>query len=163
MMSAQKALAVSGEKKAGKTTLLEKLIPALARRGVRTAVIKHDGHGFYPDREGTDTNRVFTAGAVGAAVFDGEKFQVVKRVPVAEQELISLFPEADLVLLEGFKASSWPKIEVLGKTGRSVVNEPGTLIAVVTEGESPHPHVLKFHPEEAEELAEFLCAWRKNG
>ena len=93
-MSAQKVLAVSGEKKAGKTTLLEKLIPALARRGVRTAVIKHDGHGFYPDREGTDTNRVFAAGAVGAAVFDGEKFQVVKRVPVAVKKM----PDASMEL-----------------------------------------------------------------
>ena len=42
--------------------LLEKLIPVLNRRGFQCAVIKHDGHGFAPEREGTDTHRLLSAG-----------------------------------------------------------------------------------------------------
>ena len=38
--------------------------------------------------------------AVGAAVFDGEKFQLVKRAPISETELVGCFPEADVILLE---------------------------------------------------------------
>ena len=46
-------IAVSGVKNSGKTTLLVKLIPALNARGVKTVVLKHDGHSFAADREGT--------------------------------------------------------------------------------------------------------------
>ena len=157
-MRKQRIVAVSGAKKTGKTSLIEKLIPALTRRGLRTAIIKHDGHGFAPDREGTDTCRALSAGAMGAAVFDGEKFQAVKRAVVTERELVALFPEADLVLLEGFKASQWPKIEVLGESAESVVGDPGTLLAVMTESERSVLNVPKFRPDEAEKLAEYLCA-----
>ena len=56
-------IAVSGVKNSGKTTLIEKLLPALNARGVKTAVLKHDGHSFAADREGTDTCRFLAAGA----------------------------------------------------------------------------------------------------
>ncbi len=96
-------VAVCGAKNVGKTTLIEGLLGAPSRRGVRVAVIKHDGHRFEPDREGTDSFRALSAGAMGAAVFDGEKFQLVKRAAVTERELAALFPEAELILLEGGK------------------------------------------------------------
>ena len=50
--------AVSGVKNSGKTTFMEKLISELAGQGYRVAVIKHDGHEFQADREGTDTYRM---------------------------------------------------------------------------------------------------------
>ena len=37
-------LAVSGLHNSGKTTLLEKLLPALRSRGLKVGIIKHDGH-----------------------------------------------------------------------------------------------------------------------
>ena len=79
-------LAVSGVHNSGKTTLLEKLLPVLRSRGLKVGVIKHDGHDFTPDVPGTDSFRMRQAGADGVA---------------------------DLVLLEGFKDSGWPKIEVV--------------------------------------------------
>src|SRR3989304_3943270 len=56
-------VSILGKSGAGKTTLLEALIPALARRGYRTAVIKHTSHGFDLDREGKDSYRLQKAGA----------------------------------------------------------------------------------------------------
>ena len=50
-------IAVSGEKNSGKTTLIEAVLPILAARGYRVAVIKHDGHSFEPDVPGTATRR----------------------------------------------------------------------------------------------------------
>ncbi|MBR3719385.1 MAG: molybdopterin-guanine dinucleotide biosynthesis protein MobB, partial [Firmicutes bacterium] len=61
-------------------------------------------------RPGTDTRRFFDAGAMGTAVFDGEKFMLVKRQPVNETQLFDAFPEADLILIEGLKGSSYPKL-----------------------------------------------------
>ena len=56
-------LAVSGLHNSGKTTLLEKLLPALRSRGLKVGVIKHDGHDFTPDVPGTDSYRLREAGA----------------------------------------------------------------------------------------------------
>lgn len=102
--------AVSGEKNSGKTTLIEAVLPILTARGYSIAVVKHDGHSFAPDVPGTDTRRFFDAGAMGTAVFDGEKFMLVKRQPVDETQLFEAFPEADLILIEGLKGSSYPKL-----------------------------------------------------
>ena len=106
-------LAVCGVKNSGKTTLLEKITAHLSKEGIKIAVIKHDGHSFVPDRPGTDSFRLKAAGAYGAAVFSSQCFSIVKDTdpPVTEADLISFFPEADLILLEGFKNSPYPKIE----------------------------------------------------
>lgn len=137
-------VAVSGVKNSGKTTLITQMLPHLAGAGLRTAVIKHDGHSFLPDPVDTDTGRVLAAGAWGAAVFDGEKYKVVRREVVDEARLISLFPEADLILLEGFKSSPWPKLELV-RDGVSAapVCDPGTLLALVTDLPIQIPGVKK--------------------
>ena len=104
--------AISGEKNSGKTTLIEAVLPILAERGYRVAVIKHDGHSFEPDVSGTDTRRFFDAGAIGTAVFDSEKFMLVKRQSVNERQLFEAFPDADLILIEGLKDSGYAKLRL---------------------------------------------------
>jgi len=127
-------VAVSGVKNSGKTTLIESVLPLLAEAGLNVAVVKHDGHSFIPDPPGTDTGRFMAAGAAGTAIFDGEKFKVVKRQPVTEDLLITQFPEADLILLEGFKYTAWPKLEVVRKgNSEAPVSDPATLLALVTD------------------------------
>ena len=126
-------VAISGIKNSGKTTLIEAVLPLLTEAGLNVAVIKHDGHSFDPDPPGTDTGRFMAAGATGTAIFDGEKFKIVKRQPVTEALLIQQFPEADLILLEGFKYTSWPKLEVVrGAVSQAPVSDPATLLALVT-------------------------------
>ena len=62
-------LAVSGLHNSGKTTLLEKLLPALRSRGLKVGIIKHDGHDFTPDVPGTDSYRLREAGLLLIVVF----------------------------------------------------------------------------------------------
>ena len=150
-------IAVSGVKNSGKTTLIEKLIPALNARGVKTAVLKHDGHSFAADREGTDTCRFLAAGAMGAAIFDGEKFQAVKFAAVTERDLIALYPEAELILLEGFKWTDYPKLELVRRgVSSSPVCDRDTLLALVTDTDCRIPNVPTFGFEDIEPLAELL-------
>lgn len=86
--------AVSGVKNSGKTTFMEKLISELAGQGYRVAVIKHDGHEFQADREGTDTYRMRQAGAYGTCIFSSGQWQVVKQQQdVRAEELAEFFPE----------------------------------------------------------------------
>lgn len=156
-MKKQKIIAVSGSKNAGKTTLIERLIPILTERGLSVATIKHDGHCFDADRPGTDSHRHLSAGAIGSAVFDGEKYQLVKRATVKESTLISMFPEADLILLEGFKRSDWPKIEVVRKSVSQIpVCAEESLLAVVTDLPSLSVSIPVFGLEEVDKIAEFI-------
>lgn len=102
--------AISGYKNSGKTTLMTRLIAELTRRGYRVAAIKHDGHDFQPDVPGTDSFRHREAGAYGAAVFSAHRFMVTKTWEKPDESaLIAAFPEADVILLEGFKHSDYPK------------------------------------------------------
>lgn len=107
--------AISGYKNSGKTTLTVKLVKRLTELGYRVATIKHDGHDFEPDVPGTDSYRHREAGAYGCAVFSGNRWMVTKEQPEREEQkvdeytLFQIFPEADIILLEGFKNSGWPK------------------------------------------------------
>lgn len=102
--------AISGFKNSGKTTLMCALVAELVRRGYRVATIKHDGHDFELDVPGTDSFRHREAGAYGTAVFSNHRYMVTKTWENCDiQSLFSAFPEADVLLLEGFKDSGYPK------------------------------------------------------
>lgn len=128
-------LAVSGVKNSGKTTLITKLLPELKKRGLQVAVIKHDGHDFEADVPGTDSWKYAQAGADGTCVFSAKKYMVVKYAPEPSvEELVGAFPEADVILLEGFKYSEYPKIEVIRKGNSSEsVCDPKNLLGIVTD------------------------------
>lgn len=101
---------IGGYKNSGKTTLITKLIPKLKERGCRVAVIKHDGHDFETDIPGTDSYRHQKAGAYGTAVFSSNRFLITKEYKgIDEKQLMKAFPEADIILVEGLKNSSYPK------------------------------------------------------
>ena len=124
MSAAPAVLCVSGLKNSGKTALIEALIPLLAAEGVRTAVVKHHGHGFageIPDKPGSDTYRFFAAGALGTVIYDDGIFSLVKREGVHARDLISFFPDADLIIVEGAKDEAWPRIAML-RTGQALAD-----------------------------------------
>lgn len=101
----------------GKTTLLEKLIAELKRRGYRVAAIKHDAHRFDIDHEGKDSWRLTQAGADTMLIMSTEKLAMVKQYTTAEapglvESVASYCSDVDIVLTEGFRKSPLPKIEV---------------------------------------------------
>lgn len=102
--------AISGLKNSGKTTLIVTLIQRLKEQGFLVATIKHDGHDFESDVPKTDSYRHQKAGAYGTAVFSSKRFLITKEQSgIDENDLIQAFPEADIILLEGFKNSTYPK------------------------------------------------------
>jgi molybdopterin-guanine dinucleotide biosynthesis protein B len=156
-------LAVSGFKNSGKTTLIECVLPLLADRGLNVAVIKHDGHRFEADVPGVDTRRFLQAGASGAAVFDYEKYMLVKKEAVSEKRLLSAFSDADLILMEGFKSSLWPKIEVLSADS-GFACDPATLIAFALPNGVAAPDCEKvpaISRDDYAAFAELICAYAR--
>lgn len=116
IMKKQKIICICGRKNMGKTTLMEKLIGEFTDRGYKVAAIKHDGHDFEPDVEGTDSFRFAKAGAYGTAVFSKNRVMMIKQIQQIKEKSICLFyPEADFILVEGLKNSSYPKIEIVRK------------------------------------------------
>jgi molybdopterin-guanine dinucleotide biosynthesis protein MobB len=110
-----KALCIVGQKGVGKTTLIERLIPALRRRGYRVATVKRPVHHFEFDLPGKDSRRHFEAGAEACLVYGDDKVALVRRVarpPQLEELLAGCLADADLVLVEGHKGATLPKIEV---------------------------------------------------
>ena len=104
-MERKRIFAISGVKNSGKTTLICRLLEIFKDKGLKVAVLKHDGHDFVPDVPGTDTYCQLQSGAYGTAVFSAGKYMLVKQQPqISEKELAEFFPEADLILLEGFKS-----------------------------------------------------------
>jgi len=126
----------------GKTTLLEKLIAELKRRGYRVGAMKHDAHRFDIDREGKDSWRLTQAGADTTVISSPEKLAMVKiHEEMKELSLTdvvtSYFPDVDIVLTEGFKKSRVPKIEVHRKERSNTLMCRGeehdtTLVAVAS-------------------------------
>lgn len=135
MMKRPFLMAISGCKNSGKTTLITKLIPKFCEKGYKVATIKHDGHDFQGDVVGTDTYKHKKAGAYGTAIFSNNKFMVIKEEKfIDETYFIKLFPEADIILLEGFKASDYPKLEIVrkGSSSRPICNEKN-LIGILSD------------------------------
>lgn len=135
IMCGQMVVAVCGVKNSGKTTLLVRLVEKLTEQGIKTAVIKHDGHDFTCDVEGTDSYRLHQAGAYGTAVYSAYRSFVHKEgTTETVEKLIGQFPEAELILLEGMKDSTYPKIEVVRRDISDVpVSNPTGRFLIVTD------------------------------
>ncbi|MBU3176290.1 molybdopterin-guanine dinucleotide biosynthesis protein B [Clostridium estertheticum] len=105
----------------GKTTLIEKLIKALKLRNYSVGVLKHDAHKFDIDKEGKDSYKFSAAGADNVIISSCEKLAMIQKVEkeVSIDEILLLFKEIDIVLIEGYKDNNFPKIEVHRKDGDS--------------------------------------------
>ena len=106
-------IAVVGKSSSGKTTLIERLIPELKKRGYKIGSVKHAHHGFEIDKKGKDSYRHRAAGADVVVVASPDEIAMVKRINTDSLEnLERFFDDMDLVLVEGYKRSKQPKIEV---------------------------------------------------
>ena len=108
-------VAIVGKSNSGKTTLIEKLIPELTKRGYRVATIKHHTHALEIDTPGKDSWRHKQAGAHTTFISTPHALGMVHSVDkdMTPDEIRDRFiDDADLVLAEGFKMLSVPKVEV---------------------------------------------------
>jgi len=152
-------ISIVGKSKAGKTTLLETLIIELKRRGYKVAVIKHVGDDFELDKVGKDSWRLSQVGSEVVAVSSPHKLVVIKQVErdQSPRELSGFIGwDYDLILTEGFRQSSTPKIEVHRKQqGGELLCPPQQLLAVVTD-EPLDVDVPQFSTDEIQRLADLI-------
>ncbi len=161
---AGKAVAFVARSGTGKTTLLEKLIPELKRRGYRVGAVKHDAHRFEIDHPGKDSWRLTAAGADTTLITSPEKLALVRKhaaSPSVEEIVATYFADVDIVLAEGFRRSALPRIEVHRKErGGDVPGAAGSdgLLVAVASDEELEAGVPVFRLDDAEGIADFLEA-----
>jgi len=101
----------------GKTTLIEAILPIIKSQGIRVAVLKHAHHDFDLDTPGKDSYRLRKAGADQMIVASKNRHVLFTETPDKEEKfdtLLSMFDHSklDLILVEGCKTLSFPKIEL---------------------------------------------------
>lgn len=125
---------VSAVKDSGKTGLIVKLINEFIKDNMRVGVIKHDGHDFVMDIEGTDTFKCAQAGALATAIYSDTKCAVIKYVKKDIDYMIRCMDDVDVIIIEGLKGSTYPKVEVVRKeVSDTIVCDKTTLICVATD------------------------------
>lgn len=131
-------ICIVGASDSGKTTYLEKLIPIIRDRGYRVGTIKHDTHGFEMDHEGKDTWRHRSAGAQTIAISSPHRVASIRETEqeLTLEELVArYFWQEDLIFTEGYKRSSFPKIEVFRSViePKPICGPKDNLMALVTD------------------------------
>lgn len=111
------AIAFIGYQNSGKTTLVEKVIAELTRRGLRVGSLKHHGHhGFDIDVPAKDTWRHHQAGSkhVGliCATRWAEYADTREEDEMPARELLLRYNDVDVVIIEGYKTEGFDNIVV---------------------------------------------------
>lgn len=110
----------AGYSGSGKTTLLEKLIPLLKQQGLRIALVKHSHHNIDPDKPGKDSYRLRHAGCNQTLLATKSRHMLYFEYTDPERDEPALaeclaqldHDQLDLVLVEGFRDETFPKIEI---------------------------------------------------
>lgn len=108
---------IVGYQNSGKTTIILKIIEILKNEGIKSATIKHHGHGGRPDiLSQKDSAKHINAGAV-ASLVEGEGricLQADETALTLEEQIRFVeFFRPDIILIEGHKMKSYPKLLIL--------------------------------------------------
>jgi molybdopterin-guanine dinucleotide biosynthesis protein MobB len=155
----------------GKTTLLTQLIPELNRRGLRLAVLKHAHHDFDVDIPGKDSFEMRKAGAQQVLVASHMRWALMTEDPVeGDPDLIYLLKlldsnKADIVLVEGFKKLSLPKIELhRAAHGKPFIHtHDENIIAIACCNDTQLPtSLLRLDINNMNQIADFVIQYKNN-
>ena len=141
MGKAPSILQIVGYQNSGKTTLVEKVVCALAERKMKVATIKHHGHGGFPEVAQKDSERHRKAGAIVSSVEGAGLLSMSSlREDWSLQEIIRLYEffEVDTIVIEGYKKESYPKV-VLLRSAEDVelLHKVENIVAVITWYDAP--------------------------
>ena len=157
-----KIFGVTGWKNSGKTGLMERLVTEITSRGFKVSTIKHAHHSFDVDHPGRDSHRHRTAGASEVMLASGNRWALMHELRDEEEppftDLLARMSPVDLILVEGYKRESHPKIECF----RDGVSDPlrqktdSTICAVATDTDVNALDVPVFDLNNTAQIADFI-------
>lgn len=150
---------IVGKSRAGKTSLVERLIGELKRRDYRVATVKRIHQDLELDKPGKDSWRHAQAGSHAVVISAPQKLALMKPQDhdVSIAEILHLLGEEfDIVLIEGFRESRVPKIEVHKRELKEgLLCSPQELMAIVTD-EPLEADLPQFSPEDIRGIADSI-------
>jgi molybdopterin-guanine dinucleotide biosynthesis protein B len=157
-------IGLAGWSGSGKTTLLTKVLPRLIARGKRISTLKHAHHNFDVDRPGKDSFEHRSAGASEVLVVSGNRWALMHELRGAPEprlpELLKKLSPVDLVLIEGFKRESFPKLEVHRvANGKPLLQgEDGWIVAIASDTPLPQAKVPVVDLNDIDTIADLLLS-----
>ncbi len=155
-------MGLAGWSGAGKTTLMTRLIPAFAARGVSVSTLKHAHHAFDIDRPGKDSYEHRAAGARQVLVASSKRWALMTELRDAPEpplrDLLAQLAPVDLVIVEGFKRDIHPKIEVhRSANAKPWLHPEDPHIAAIAADIAPPSAMLPWaHLDEIEAIADLV-------
>ena len=133
---------VVGWKNSGKTGLMERLVAEFVSRGVSVSTLKHAHHSFEVDRPGKDSDRHRVAGAQQVLLSSSNRWALMSELRGAKEpplaKLLAKLSPVDLVLIEGYKRDTHPKIEAhRAETGQPLIALDDDTIRAVASNTDP--------------------------
>lgn len=153
---------VTGWKNTGKTGLMERLVAEITGRGFTVSTLKHAHHATDVDHPGRDSYRHREAGAGEVIVASPNRWAVMHELRGAPEptmaELLAKFSPVDLILIEGYKRESHPKVEChRAEAGRPLMApENATIRAVASDSAHEGLTVPLFHLDDTAAIADFI-------
>lgn len=159
----QRVFGITGWKNSGKTTMTERLVTELTKRGWKISTVKHAHHDFDIDKEGTDSFRHRAAGASEVAIVSDRRWAVIHELreenePSLEAILARLSP-CDLVLVEGYKRNDHLKLEVRRLQARDTAplsDDDDKIVAIAADHEISQNHLPFFDIDDISAIADFV-------
>jgi molybdopterin-guanine dinucleotide biosynthesis protein B len=149
---------------AGKTTLIRSVIARLTGQGLRVATVKHAHHAFDIDQPGKDSWEHRKAGAAEVLVVSDTRWALMHELRGAAEpslpELLAKLSPADIVLIEGFKRSAIPKLEVYrAANGKPPLHpDDASIIAIAADIAFPDAGRPVLPLDDAEAITDFVRA-----
>jgi molybdopterin-guanine dinucleotide biosynthesis protein B len=141
--NAMRIIGLAGWSGSGKTSLLAKLIPHLTAQGLRISTLKHAHAAFDIDVPGKDSHTHRMSGATEVLVSSPRRFALIHELRGAPEldlpELLRKLSPVDLVLVEGYKRHSHPKLEIYrAEIGKDFIhpNDPD-IVAIASDKPLP--------------------------
>ncbi|MGA0023874.1 MAG: molybdopterin-guanine dinucleotide biosynthesis protein B [Burkholderiales bacterium] len=156
-----KIFGFAGYSGSGKTTLIEKLIPLFVRLDLKVSLIKHAHHTFDVDQVGKDSYRHRHAGCTEVLVTSSRRWALMHELRGAPEpgltEQIEHLSPCDLLLVEGFKHESIPKIEIYrAQTGESLLHPHDANIVAVASDAKVETKLPQFDLNAPQPIAEYI-------
>lgn len=169
-----KIFGFAGWSGSGKTTLVKAVIPALIAQGLKVSTIKHTHHNFDIDKPGKDSFEHRVAGAHEVVITGAARWALLHEnrgePEPGIETMLARMSEVDLVLIEGFKSYSHPKMEVFRpEVGKPMICADDTSIVAVASTISLDVTIPQIELDDIEAVADFvinfckLPAERRNG
>jgi molybdopterin-guanine dinucleotide biosynthesis protein B len=143
---------------------MERLVAEFTRRGFTVSAVKHAHHSFDIDHPGRDSHRFREAGARQVALVSPRRWALMHELRGEDkpefEDILAHIGACDLVLVEGYKGGSFPKIEA--RSPRSLTQNPLSdddprIVAIACDGDLDAGTLPGFDVNDVSGIADFIA------